>query len=124
MDSLTLTYVIGIFFVKLSILLLYIRIFGLQRSFRILVYCGIIFCVLFHGAYLGSSIAEPVLCVSTRATSPICTSAAKAIIIYTSVLNVCTDIYILVLPIRQIMGLQMRKRQKIGLLGVFLSGIV
>ena len=120
----TLLYVIAIFFVKLSILLLYLRIFGLRRNFQILVYGGIIFCVLFYGAYLGTSVAEPILCSSTGATSPICTSAVSAIVIYTSVLNVCTDIYILVLPIREIMDLQMRKRQRIGLLVVFLSGIV
>lgn len=124
MDSLAIIYVFAIFFIKLSICLLYIRIFSVQRTFRYFVYAGMISCAISYTAYLGVSIATVVQCAGVSfAKLGLCVHA-KVITIVTSVINVVTDLYILALPIGPILKLKLRRRQKIGLLAVFLSGLL
>lgn len=124
MDSLAIIYAFAIFFTKLSISLLYIRIFSVQRTFKYFVYAGIGFCALTYAAYLGINIATIVQCASPFSiTLPLC-AHAQAITIALSAINVATDVYIIALPISSILHLKLRRRQKIGLLAVFLSGLV
>ena len=125
MDSLGLIYAFAIFFIKLSISLLYIRIFNIQRIFRYFVYAGILSCALTYTAYVGISIATIVQCgTPLEGLSNSLCKDAQVITVVTSVINVSTDVYILVLPIGPILKLKLRPRQKVGLLGVFLSALV
>ncbi|TKA50093.1 hypothetical protein B0A49_12119, partial [Cryomyces minteri] len=50
-----------------------------------------------------------------------CVNSAAFWISY-SVLNIATDLFILALPIRQIVGLHLPRADKLALLGVFLLG--
>lgn len=123
-DSLTTAYIFAIYFTKLSISLLYIRIFGVQRTFRLFIRGGILFICLFYAVYLCISIASTVQCATVSSQRlPLCKNGAITTIV-TSVLNVCTDIYLLILPIRPILDLQLHRRQKVGLLIIFLSGVL
>lgn len=124
MTSLGFIYVFAMFFIKLSISLLYIRIFNVQRTFRYFVCAGILTCALTYAACLGISIATLVQCATPRALSYSICMKAQIITVVTSVINVSTDVYILVLPIGPILKLILRPRQKIGLLAVFFSGLV
>ena len=122
MDSLGLIYVVAIFFIKVSICLLYLRIFGVERSFRLNVYGGIVFCAIFYLFCLAWFIATVTLCWGPSILG-VCANA-ETITLTTSVLNVCTDVYLLVLPIRSVLKMQLRQRQRVRLLFVFLSGSV
>ncbi|KAI4200551.1 MAG: hypothetical protein LQ346_002350 [Caloplaca aetnensis] len=122
MDSLSLIYALAIFFTKLSICLLYLRIFAINRLLRIAIYGGIVFFAIFHTAYIAWSIAAMTLCISASALRrPICANAQLATVIF-GVPNFCTDLYLVILPIRSIIKLRLRRRQKVGVLFIFLSG--
>lgn len=124
MGSLSLIYALAIFFIKLSICQLYIRIFNIQRTFRYFVYAGVSFCALIYTTYVSISVATIVQCTGLSSLIlPVCTHAQSIVIVF-SVLGVATDFYILALPISPILHLKLRRRQKIGLLGVFLSGLM
>ena len=124
MASLSVIYAFAIFFIKLSICLLYIRIFSLQRAFRYFVYAGIFFCALTYTTYVSISIATIVQCAGLLGLKePVCAHAQSIVIVF-AVIGVATDLYILALPVSPILHLKLRRRQKIGLLGVFFSGLV
>lgn len=53
--------------------------------------------------------------------SPKCINR-NAVILTLSILNIATDIVVLVLPMKIVLPLQMPRRQKIGLYAIFLSG--
>ena len=124
MASLSVIYAFAIFFIKLSICLLYIRIFNIQRAFRYFVYAGIFSCTLIYTTYVSISIATIVQCAGPLLNDFQVCAHAQSIVIVFAVIGVATDLYILALPISPILHLKLRRRQKIGLLGVFLSGLV
>ncbi|PWW80688.1 hypothetical protein C7212DRAFT_32834, partial [Tuber magnatum] len=111
---------------KISILVFYARIFETtNKKFRNLVYLGIflvssigvafIFGVIFQCRPL-LAYWDPTLegkCLHTRI--PYLVSGA---------LNTFTDFYVFLLPIKSVWGLQLPRRQKIGLLVVFAGGLV
>ncbi|KAK0516461.1 hypothetical protein JMJ35_001064 [Cladonia borealis] len=124
MTALAVCYPIVIFFVKLTISLLYLRLFGMQKAFRYSVYGGIMFCFLFYTAYMGTQIGTVILCVNTGSTRiSLCRNTAILTLI-SGVVNVVTDLYLLCLPIRSLMLLKMRGRRKFGLLLIFMSGLI
>ncbi|KAL8750596.1 MAG: hypothetical protein Q9184_006371 [Pyrenodesmia sp. 2 TL-2023] len=124
MDSLSLIYALAIFFTKLSICLLYLRIFAVNRLLRIAIYGGIVFFALFHAAYIAWSVAAMTLCITASSLRrPICANAQLATVIF-GVPNFCTDLYLVVLPIPSIIKLRLRRRQKVGVLFIFLSGSI
>jgi hypothetical protein len=124
MGSLAIIYPVVILCVKLSISLLYLRLFGVQRSFRYMVYAGIVFCAVFYTAYAGIQISTTVLCVDAASLSrPIC-AQIHVFVVTTGVVNVFTDLYLLGLPIRPVTQLKLKSRQKLGLLSIFMAGLV
>ncbi|CAG8961397.1 hypothetical protein HYFRA_00013345 [Hymenoscyphus fraxineus] len=125
-SSLTLIYPVCIYFIKLSILLLYLRIFGVDRKIRNASYFCIGFLTLFYISYEGVQIATNVRC--TRPLRPnsslgVCRSI-YAVNVYQSVFNVASDFYIYLIPIPAIRKLHVSRRQKFGLLAMFLVGFV
>ena len=118
-------YPVSIGFAKMSILLLYLRIFKINRSLRLAIYAGIAFTALYYTAVAGVAIRSIVHCNGiTRIADPFCKNYAKPVTIMNAVVNVVTDFYILVLPIPCIVKLQLSTRYRIGLLVVFGSGLV
>ena len=103
------------YFVKLSILLLYLRIFNVSRTFRHYTYAAIV--VVTTHSVVGF--------VSTFVTcNPVKMSCTNVIplSIFSSVMNILTDIIILILPLWQVLKMQINQKQKIGLIAVFASG--
>lgn len=121
-SSLSFVYVLAILLTKLSICLLYLRIFGVDPRFRVFVHGGIIFCVIYYTAFFGLSVAQVVTCDKASALyDPLCVKSLDLLLVQT-VLNAATDAYVFLLPIKPIMQLNMRRGRKLGILTVFLAG--
>ena len=117
----------SIFFAKTSLLLLYLRIFGPNKSTRYAIYCGLVlaFCLYWVNIpitayYCGPRPGKP------WSIPEIGLKCRKSIILGVTQgsLNVVLDIFIFVLPIPVVMGLQMSSRRRIAVLAVFLTGIL
>lgn len=109
---------------KISILLLYVLLFGIRRSIRIAVYAGVVFFTLFYAGYLGVQVAYLMKCTDIASLERAPCSSLYPVTVFQGAFNVASDIYVFILPISQIVQLQVSKSQKIGLLLVFLAGFV
>lgn len=124
MFAYVLIYVVTVPLIKLSILLFYRRIFGMTWSIG--------FCIfLTAGYFISCNIAfltccRPVSFYWTQYADP--SSGGKCVFdlypfyIGNAAANVTTDVLILLVPIPLTWRLQMRKSQKILIIGIFLLG--
>lgn len=124
MSSLGLIYVLAILFTKLSICLLYLRIFGVNLTFRKFVHGGMIFCGIYYSAFFGVSVAQVVICNKLSSIYDSLCIKTQDLLLVQVLLNAATDLYIFLLPIVPIRQLNMRRRRKTGVLIVFLAGAV
>lgn len=97
--------------IKSSLLLLYLRIFAPDKVTRYVIYCGLTFCFLAYTALMFLDIF-----VNAQAL----VNSSKVL----GVVNLTSDIYILCVPIAAVAKLQLSLRQKIGVLVVFMTGIM
>jgi hypothetical protein len=118
-------YPILVFFIKLSILLLYYRLFWVNHLQRRGVVIGIVVMILFYVPYLGSQIYAVITCTSEYqiAHDNFCRTENWTTL-SGGVLNVLTDFYILIIPLPCLLKLEIQIRQKIGLCCIFLAGLV
>ncbi|PVH68619.1 hypothetical protein DL98DRAFT_375249, partial [Cadophora sp. DSE1049] len=119
----TIIYCLSILFIKLSILLLYLRI-SPDRKFRTAVYSVIVVVV---GYNLGSAFTNVFSCTPIARSWDLSITSGSCInrpIFYfaNAGLNIGTDCVMLILPIPMLWNLQMPRRQKAGLIGVFMAG--
>lgn len=116
-----------IFITKLSILLLYLRVFAPSRK-------GWMF-ILIHGLlwfnaafYLADTIIEIAACVPREKIwnhdVPGRCLNIDVMILATAVINTVSDISLLVLPIFAVWRLHMRTSQKLGISAVFMAGLL
>lgn len=110
---------------KLSLLSLYLDVFGPNQALRYAIYFGMVSVTLF---YTGTFIAFCVLAIprpgetligtilSNNVASLIPISVAQAAV------NVASDFYIFLLPIPGVVQLQMPTRKKIGVCAIFATG--
>ncbi|KAI5847041.1 hypothetical protein DFP73DRAFT_543950 [Morchella snyderi] len=122
-------YNVGVFFIKLSLLLFYRRLFGPNRLLQRLVIIFIIFQVIYTVGSTGGLIfiCSPVYAwwyVSLRATK--CPDFIKTMTIFLSLraVSVFTDVLVLLLPMKMLWDLKIPVRQKLGLGVVFGLGIM
>ena len=124
-------YAVSAFFVKLSLFLLYLRLFKPNRTTRWLIYGGTLAC----GAFYGSSIiSNCVLCVPRpggqhNATTWVlastrCSAASEQLAIAQGVFSAVGDVYLLVIPIQSIFRLRLPLNRKIGVSAIFMVGIM
>ncbi|PGG96883.1 hypothetical protein GX51_07620 [Blastomyces parvus] len=108
---------------KTSIVLLYLRIFYAQQFFRWACYALIIFNIVSGIAYIPPTIwqCSPVYAFWDRSVSHRCINNLGSWLSY-ALINILTDLAILILPIRQVMHLQLRKNDKIAVVFVFALG--
>ncbi|KAL2126829.1 hypothetical protein VTI74DRAFT_175 [Chaetomium olivicolor] len=107
---------------KVSVILLYLRIF-VSRGFRIAAY-AVLFVVVGYGiGGIGATVFQcvPIQGAWLKNSGATCINSNVFWVAY-AVLNILTDVMVLALPIWPIMGLQLRRRERIMLLGVFLLG--
>lgn len=104
-------------------MLLYLRIFNVNRALRLLIYFGILFQALFYSAMIGVAIGSIVECSSSaEATNQFCVNYSRPVVVLNAVVNVITDIYVLLLPIPRVLKLQLSNKHRVGLLLVFTTG--
>lgn len=115
---------VTIFFAKVSILLLYLRIFSINTPLRISVHIGMLVMALFYTATAGIAISSVIRCVGLAAqTLDFCNTTIVLVQLLNSIFNVVTDFWILLLPMPHIMKIQLPNSRKIGLFAVFAAGL-
>jgi len=120
----TVIYYPVIFCVKLSILLLYLRIFAISRGMKFLIYGAMAIQVVFYLAFTAVAIALEFLCTAeSAATRPFCVQNYKVTILQ-SVFGVATDFYVLLLPVAKVWQLQLPFRRKVGVIAIFMTGFL
>lgn len=122
MSATGIIFPVTIFFAKLSILLLYLRIFSISTPLRISIHIGILVMALFYTAIAGVATTTVVRCVGLQSPQ-FCKTSVGPVQLLNSVFNVVTDFWILVLPMPYIMKLQLPNSRKIGLVAVFGAGL-
>lgn len=112
-------------FVKVTFLLQYYEIFWPFRWVRISIYIGGVICVAFYSAITVTMFAlnTPRNGQSWEANQvAVHTFAAAKLSVPTGTVGAATDIFLLVLPIRATMKLQLPRKKKIGLIIIFMTG--
>ena len=104
--------------IKLSVLFLYRRIFGVNQTFRKITDSLIVLVVIWGLTFL---FLESFICVSAGASSLSCVGQEWTLLWF-AITEVMGDIVILSLPYPRIRRLQMSRRDKIGLTGIFALG--
>lgn len=114
------------FFAKLSLLLLFLRLFSPKKGIRWALYAAMIFafCIYFVTIPLFSYFCTPAPAkpwdLSTGAKCGKTIASAPTL----GTLNVVLDVFILVTPIATIARLQMSRKKKLGVLAVFTTGFL
>lgn len=124
----TLLYGPTVFFIKVSILILYLRVFSPDRRMRILIYLGMGYTLLansivtiLYGALCAPRKGQSFLTAYTRTQ---CANNIEDLTLAIKVVNLVGDIYVLVLPISPISKLQLSRAKKITVIGVFMTGLL
>ena len=114
-------------FAKLALFLLYLRIFSCKRSTKIAIYLGILVNSLFYAA---TTMVFGVQCVRRPAEtwlgatiSPRCGSTLSMNYIQGG-FGVASDLYIFILPLPVLWGLQMPLQRKLAVCAIFLTGLM
>jgi hypothetical protein len=125
------TYAVAAFFVKLSLFLLYLRLFKADKVTRWLIYGGILasgviysVCVIIYTAVVVPSPGQPdsgKIWASRVIKNQVLLRILSAIL---GAFGALSDIYLLVIPIRAIFHLQLPIRRKFGVSSIFLIGIL
>ncbi|KAL8865295.1 MAG: hypothetical protein Q9174_006964, partial [Haloplaca sp. 1 TL-2023] len=108
-----------LFFTKLSLLLLYYRLFARDRLTKYLVYVGILYSFIL---YTSSLLLTFLLCQSM--ITPRCKHDINLFVLTTTTLNVLGDVYLLLIPLAAVGKLQLPTKQKIGASAVFFTGLM
>lgn len=113
----------SIVIIKLSILLLYIRLFGRLRYIRLWAYWLSIFSVCWGiMVILGCSFqCRPLRFIWDKSINGTCINVGLFFILG-SAPNVLTDFLVLALPLPAVLALQTSRGQKISLVGIFMLG--
>ena len=126
---LELFYLPTICFVKISLFLLYFRLFSPNRLTKYLIYAGIAITGLY---YLSRMTVGAVLCSPSPGSGEhwqIAITSDKCINFYSRsydipAMNILTDLYLIGIPVRTVWGLHLPVRKKIGVVAVFATGLL
>ncbi|KAK7190340.1 hypothetical protein DPSP01_006160 [Paraphaeosphaeria sporulosa] len=115
-------------FIKLSILLLYRRLFWIRDSARYMICIGMVVTALF---YLACFISSLIHCVPrhgegwlSQESKQRCAQPELEVSVVQGVFGVISDFYLLLIPMLQVTRLRVTTSQKIGLAGLFLTGLL
>lgn len=107
-------------FTKLSILFLFLRLFSPSRKARIWIYIGIIMTLLNH--IFRSTLTITICMPSDPLDFSRYIGRLNILELVTSVINLLSDFYILLLPFFVVSKLQIHQNRKLGVLAVFSTG--
>lgn len=123
MSSNAIIFPFTVFFVKVSILLIYLRLFKVDKPLRVSIYVGLVLMALFHSVIAGVGIGTIIKCVGIEgSTLKFCKDASSSIQLVQSAFNVGTDLWIFILPMTLVRKLQLPRACKVGLFFVFGAG--
>lgn len=114
-------------FLKISFFIMYLQIFGPLRWLRLCAYAGVIFTIISYGVMtvLSFIFASPrrgqVLFQKQTSAKA---RDAKLLSIPQSVIGLVVDLAILLLPIIAVLQLQLPRRKQVGVILVFMTGIL
>ena len=117
----TLLLNLSIFFAKNAVLLLYLKVFSVDRSLKIAIYSAMIFTI---PLYWIQPFLESYYCTPRPghgwdlSVGQTCSDLIIWGVIQGSI-NVALDIYMLLLPLPAILGLQLSQKKKMGILTIF-----
>ena len=120
-------YSLAVFLVKLSILLLYRRLFSVYRTLHRLIILGYVVVTFVMVSTIANSIARLQVCGDVRKslTEPFCSGVNVNISVLTSAsLNTLTDFCVLAIPIKRVVNMKVARARKLGLLFIFVSGLM
>lgn len=110
--------------IKISIFLFYLRLFRVNQRFRYWVHSGMLFCILYTATYSAFQTASIIECSTPQSLDiAICANSDITTVIVT-VINVVADFYVLALPIGIVGRLNVKRTKKLGLIAVFLCGLI
>ncbi|KAH6662796.1 hypothetical protein B0J14DRAFT_610215 [Halenospora varia] len=118
-----------IWFIKLSLFVLYLEIFGLLKWMRFFAISGMVVTGLF---YFSSMVAFLAMCVPTKGhdqfdylfalAQPRCAKSTMPLVTATGVVNVISDLFLIALPLPAVWKLQLPTQRKWGVSAMFLTG--
>jgi hypothetical protein len=118
-------YAMTFFIIKISILLLYYRLFKIDRLSRILIHFGIIANVLIVIPSLGVAIARTVQCTGMLAlVVTICSSKANITVTIFGLFNTVMDFYTLAIPVFRVQTLRLDRKRKWAVIAIFMTGLM
>ena len=116
------------FFIKASILVLYLRIFSPLWRVRLLIYLGIAIILLTNAiisilfaALLASRNGQPYI---VQYNAPQFVENAENLTLASAIINFISDLYLLWLPMPLVWNLQLTRKRKLGIIAIFLTGIL
>lgn len=117
----------SIFFAKASLLLLYYRVFAPNKLMRFLIISGIAFAfvvyILVMIPLMAYYCAPP---IGHEWDLMVLKSCRRTLVfgVVQAVTNLILDLYILALPIPVVLRLQLPTRKKVGILAIFMTGLL
>ncbi|EFW21820.1 conserved hypothetical protein [Coccidioides posadasii str. Silveira] len=116
-------YKVVICLTKVSILLLYVRVFSIAKNFTRCCIAMIVFTIISGIAFLGPTIwqCRPIASYWDRSIKHVCISNHATWLSY-ALINIITDFMILLLPVQQVLRLQLKLRDKISIIMIFMLG--
>lgn len=117
----------AMFFAKLSLLLLYLRIFAPQKYMRYTIYLaiGFLFCFYWFLVPLYSYFCAP-FPGGSWVSNELGRKCTKMVVVgvVQGPPNVVVDLFLLILPVRSVLRLHLSLKRKMQVLGVFMTGIL
>lgn len=105
-------------------MLLYFRIFAVKQTLRYWIWAGIGLQVVVYTATTACAIALELVCTAESArTNSFCVNQYKNVV-FQAVFSFATDLYVLILPIKSVLNLQLSPRRKIGVILLFGTGLL
>ena len=108
------------FFTKLSLLLLYYRLFSANRVTKYLVIFGMTYNFTLYTIWVCLTL---LLCRASSLNTH-CIRDLNIFVLIASSLNILSDLFTLLIPILPVLRLQLASRQKAGVLTVFCAGFL
>lgn len=114
-------------FIKVTFFLLYLQLFGPMRWLRICAYIGAVFTVIF---YFGMAVTQLIFSTPRHGETLLSHQnthneyLAIAMSVPQSAVGLAIDLYILILPIIAVSQLQLPIRKKVGVMLIFMTGLL
>lgn len=114
---------ISIFFTKLSILLLFLRVFVPRQTRKTKIFYAIWAVIWFNALYCISLVLTVILqCVGKVETPGTTCIDTYALLVTASTINVFSDVIMVIIPLSAVWGLHLPVKRKLGLSVIFAVG--